>query len=662
MPQRIVPSAFCVLLASLLMAQSANPERMARAQDAMKEADRYFMDGGFLFTKALPLYMQVLEVDPDNALLNLKIALCHLNGRHHYKALPYLVKVLEKDPSTPRIHFLLGYALQLNAQWDRAIAEFQAHKKATEGFPDPEPLYNTADKRITECRNGKSFESKPVRAQVENLGPVINGELADYGVLFTPDARTMYFTSRRPTTTGGRLNKATNEYFEDIYTSTFTNSWGDPMPAPVPVNTNGNDATIGLCANGEQLLIYRDDEGVGDIWSSRRNGEGWSAPARLGPNVNTKFHESSAWITGDGRWIYFVSDRPNEGLGGQDIYRAPWDEATNDWGIAENLGPTVNTIHDEDGVFVAADGTLYFGSKGHSTMGGFDLFSTHMEGGQWTKPGNMGWPINSPDDDLYLLMLDDGRTGYFSSVRGGGQGDDDIYRVHFLPAPRPEPELVVNAAESAPVPEEPAGMTIKGKVMDLKMLAGMEASIDLVDLSDPSMVLHLTSNKATGEFSGVVPFGRDYAMHITAEGYLLRAENIHVPLDGSMPELSLVISLKPIEEGIKEVLPNLFFDRDQAQLKSTSLAELASLLDLLRDNPTVRLEVGGHTDSDGTAAHNQQLSEARAQAVVDHLVSNGIQPDRLQAMGYAATQPIEANDSEENKAKNRRTEIKVLAR
>ena len=328
-----------------------------------------------------------------------------------------------------------------------------------------------------------------------------------------------------------------------------------------------------------------------------------------------------------------------------------------------SLGPTINTAMDEDGIFVHPDGkTIYFSSKGHACMGGYDVFKSTMADGKWTAPENLGWPINSPDDDLFFVLTADGSTGYFSSVRPGGHGEDDIYRVDFLPEEKP---LETASLEpSAPQPPPPSSLSktvlLKGKIMDLKMMNGMEAFIDIMDLQDAHLVANFISDPKTGEFMVVVPSGHDYAMTIRAAGYLLHSENISVPADGGVMNLDMDITLQPIETGHQEVMRNIFFERDQATLSPTSLAEMGQVLRMLRDNPKLRLEIGGFTDSDGTEAHNTELSDARAKAVVDHLVENGIPAERLEAKGYGASKPLLENDTDEHKALNRRTEMRVL--
>jgi outer membrane protein OmpA-like peptidoglycan-associated protein len=636
-------------------------DALKNAQAAMKKADALFDDGGTHYTEALALYQQAYALNPNNAGLNLKMGLCNLNGRFHHRALPFFEKAYALDANTPRIHFLLGFGHQLNAEWDKAVAEYDLHKASiSRSVPDAEPMYNTADQRIAECQHGKAFQAKPTNGQVSNMGPTINSEVADYGVLITADGERMMFTSRRSNSTGGKINKATNEYFEDIYGCRKTeNGWSEPLPLPAPVNSVINDASVGLFNDGRTMIIYRDVQGTGDLYESKREGDSWSEPVPMGENINSPDNETSAWFSFDRKQLFFVSDREG-GIGGQDIWMSRWDETASSWGPATNLGPSVNTFEDEDGVFIHPDGrTLYFSSKGHDCMGGYDVFKSVLTDGKWSKAQNLGWPVNSPDDDLFFVLTANGTTGYFSSVRPNGLGEDDIYRVDFMPEQKGE-ETASMSGTGLALDAGTKTILLKGRIMDFKELAGMEASIELMDLSDARLIATFTSDPKTGEYMVAVPGGHDYAMSIRANGFLFHSENINVPEDGGTMEMKLDVTMHPMERGEHVVMRNIFFERDKAALNPTSLAELGQLLTLLRDNPKLRLEISGHTDSDGSEDHNDELSTTRAHAVMDHLVNNGITADRLEAVGYGASKPVAPNDTQENKARNRRTEVKVL--
>ncbi|MCB9171242.1 MAG: PD40 domain-containing protein [Flavobacteriales bacterium] len=452
---RIVPVSVLVIGSTVAHAQTdvpfdrehiSDPVALKDAIAAIRQADKLAGLGGMHYGEALALYMKANSLNPDNAELNMKIGVCHLNGGQRRQSLPWFREALALAPSLPHIHYLAATAFQLNAQWDEAITEYEAHIQRSAGMPEHDPRYADADQHIAECRVGKALMEDPVNVTVENMGPTINSDQADYGALITADGSSLYFTSRRASPSG-RVNKATNAYYEDVYVchADGKGGWGAPAQLPPPVNSGINDAAVAIHDDGRSMILYRDVSGKGDLFRSHQAGGEWSEPEKLGPNIDTRYHESSAWRTADGQWLYFVSDRPDAGgLGGQDIYRSAWDASANDWGPAEDLGATINTPQDEDGIFVTPDGgTIYFSSKGHGTMGGYDIFRSHQEKGRWTDPENLGWPINSPDDDLFFVLAPDGRTGYFSSLRAGGSGEDDLYRVVL-------PEVTGTASAVAP--------------------------------------------------------------------------------------------------------------------------------------------------------------------------------------------------------------------
>ncbi|HEY0976806.1 MAG TPA: OmpA family protein [Flavobacteriales bacterium] len=666
---RRLSSLLIILLPVLLSAQSGDrpfdkenildPDALKRALAAMKQGDALAAAGGLGTTEALARYSDAYAVNPENAALNMKMGLCHLNGAQRHKALSYFQQALRLDPNSKRIHFLLGFAYQLNGRWDEAIGEYETQRAITQRSPDPERIYNMADKFISECRHGKAYSSAPTRAQVRNLGPRINGPTSDYGVAVSPSGDRLFFTSRRSSHAMPKLNKQTNEPFEDVFLCERGEAgWSDPKALPAPVGTAGNDACVGLFNEGRTLILYRDDKGPGDLYQSTLEGSNWSVPVPFGPSVNSPAHEASAWYSADGEWLYFSSDREG-GLGGLDIWRAPFDATSNTFGAAENLGPTINTQYDEDGVFMAADGrTMYFGSKGHTTMGGFDVFRASNQDGKWSKPENLGWPVNSADDDLFFVLTADGHSGYFSSIRPDGLGQDDLYRVDLLPMG--DDRTASAAGGIATDPEDPEMVAlIKGFIKSLKFMAPIEATIEVLDL-DNSMLVANSKSDASGAFALAVPYGGRYAVSVRASGHLLHSESIAPKREDAGGEKRIDISMRPAEEGFSEVLRNIFWENDRADLAPASMAELGQLLAMLREQPKLHLEIGGHTDDTGTESHNQELSNARAQAVMDHLVANGIAPERLEAKGYGSSKPLVPNDTPEHKAMNRRTEMRVL--
>lgn len=634
----------------------ADANSLKTALAAMKKADALAFRGGVDHAAAMAAYEEAHAINPDNAELNHKMGVCLLNGPEPHKALPYLQRAAELDPYRQRIHFLLGYALQLNARWDEAIAEFQRHGEVIRRMPDPDPTYNRVEKHLAECRSGKTLMANPTLARVTNLGDRVNTGFGEYGALVDGKGN-LYFTSKRPGTTGGKVNRVNNTWFEDVYHSRWeADGWSEARPVTQGLNTTHNDATVSLSADGRSMILYRDEKNGGDLYISERIGAGWATPQPLPGQVNSPAQESSAWRSGDGQWLYFVSSREG-GLGGSDIYRSPWDKEQGSWGPAENLGPDINTAYDEEGVYAPGDGnTIYYASQGHNSMGGYDLFRSSFANGRWSKPENLGWPINSPGDDQFLVLAADGRTGYFSSVRPGGLGEDDLYQVEMPADVQVQQDVMLVSAGNALPLEDEKHMRLVGFIKGLKMMEAVEATIALLSVDEPDYNMILKPDPATGEFSAEVPAGKQYALHVKADGYLLYSGHVAT----GEGEQRVEVEMTPAIKGNTGVMRNIFFENSSYRLDSVSVVELRALLAFLEEHPEIRLEVGGHTDSDVGALPNQELSQARAQVVVNWLVRHGVLPDRLEAMGYGATMPVVPNDSPANKARNRRTEIRVL--
>lgn len=650
-----------ILIPALLQAQSDAIPR--EALDLFQKAQKAMEGGNGQFAKAEELLLRAIALAPDHAELNAAMGTLQLNGPYRDQALPYFAKACEAAPQLPRIHFLHGYALHLNSRWDEAIAAYRQHKKAAP-YKDEDAFYNSADKRIIECTHGKEFGTSPSHALVKNMGEFINSPQADHGALITADGADLFFTSRRSSGSEAKESRG-KECFDDILHCQWSrNAWGPTIPLPAPVNTPRNDASVGLFNDGRTLLVYRDVHGAGDLYETKRTGQKWAEPTSLGPEVNSAFHESSAWFSFDRQWLYFVSDRPTDNLGGQDIYRSRWNAIAKQWGPAENLGGAINTVHDEEGVFVHPDGkTIYFSSKGHSTVGGYDVFRSAFVDGAWTQPANLGIPVNSPDDDLFFVLTANGSTGYLNSPRAGGMGEDDLYEVTFMPdPPKRDGALLASTSGSAPLTADdlPSTILLKGRIKQLKMLRGLEATIELMDLEDASLVARFTSDAVTGEYLIALPGGRRYAIYVKADGFLMHAGTVEIP-DGELNlTVDLDVDLAPLEAGHSTTMRNLFFASGSAALEESSNADIDQIEQLLASNDTLRLEISGHTDNSGPAELNERLSHARANAVRDRLLQRGVAQERLLAVGFGDSRPVAPNGSEANKALNRRTEIKVL--
>lgn len=494
----------------------------------------------------------------------------------------------------------------------------------------------------------KEYDS--LRIEIEELDNAINSEFDDYAPVITADKSVMFFTSRRPFTE--KEQKRNRQGSENIYESIFDEDSGEWLEAEAlkpPINDPKRfNSNIAVSNDGQRLLVYMDDGyGYGDIYESYLVGNKWSDPQSIGETINSEDHESSASIAPDGRTIYFVSDRKG-GKGGRDIWRATKDSDGN-WGEAENLGDVINTKKNEEGVFIHPDGkTLYFSSQGHNSKGGYDVFKSIMQDdGSWSKPINLGEPINTEGDDLFFVVSADGKTGYYASNRGGKV--KNIFEIRFFPLEKSKDE-------------GPKLTVFKGKIFDEKTEAPLGATIVVVDNEKDEVIGTYASNSETGKYLISLPAGKNYGINISKEGYLFSSHSFDLTNDSvsEYKEVKQDIALKKLEVGSRVVLKNIFFDYDKATLRPESKTELKRLKEVLDTNPSMSLEIGGHTDSRGSAEYNARLSKNRAKSVVDYLIEQGISSERLTYKGYGMTDPVATNDTEEGRQENRRVEFKVM--
>ncbi len=633
------------------------------------------------FANAVGFYKKANEINPNNADLNYKIGFCLIwMPAGKFEALHYFEKAYQlKSTVAPDIQYYLGRGYHLDQQWEKAMAAYKAYiplldqKKSD----DNKVLIADVNKKVEECAMGLELSKHPERVFIDNLGCQVNSKYPDYGPLISTDESVMIFTSRRDNTTGGGKAES-GEYNEDLYLSTCKEAggaWGPPLNLGKPINTEEHDATAGLSPDGTTLYIYRfTPRDGGDIWECHQSGDTWTKPERMNKNINSDAHESTVSLSYDGKTLYFVSDRKG-GMGGKDIYLSRLD-AKGKWGPAENLGAPINTMYSEEGVFIHPDGkTMYFSSQGHKTIGGYDLFKSTLVDGKWTEPVNMGYPVNGPDDDVFFVISGSERHGYYASKKSEGCGEKDLYKITFLGPEKPfamnaEDNLLASVASpikarviAPPIAIKSAALTIlKGVITDALTGKPLEATIELVDNQRNEVIASFKSNSASGKYLVTLPAGKNYGIAVKAENYLFHSENFDIPNAAAFQEVTKDIALNNLAVGTKIVLRNIFFDFDKSTLRSESTNELERLTKLLTDVPTLKIEISGHTDNKGSAEYNQKLSESRAKAVVDYLVSKGITSDRLQYKGYGLTQPMAGNETDEGRQLNRRTEFKVLSK
>jgi outer membrane protein OmpA-like peptidoglycan-associated protein/tetratricopeptide (TPR) repeat protein len=668
----------------------SDKEGLKEAKGNIKEGDKFWEQGPQYYKGALPFYKKAQAFNPNNSMINYKLGMCYLMSTEKKEALQYLKKAAFLNQNVATDLFMgLGKAYHLDMQWDKAIESFSKYQKALQNDPNIQknPMFDMAwavddvNMRITQCYNGKKM-GEPVRVFIDNLGDKINTKYNEYAAVISADESVIVFTARRPNSTGGKMDPVLNEHFEDIYIAyrDENGDWQESQNVGKPVNSDDHDANCGIAADGQRFLIYLDKNG-GDLFESVLVGDEWSKPESLGKKVNSDFHESSACYSPDGRTIYFVSDNPEDNRGMHDIFITRMDEKGK-WGEPENIGDVINTKYEEEAVYMHPDGkTLYFSSQGHSSIGGYDIFKSVYDAATktWSEPVNIGYPVNTTDDDVFFVISASGKHGYYTSNMADSKGGRDLYMISFL---GPEKPMILNnednllASVAAPVKETVIAPTVEVKEAQLTILKGvisdymtkelLEAEIEIVDNEANQVIATFKSNSKTGKYLVSLPAGKNYGIAVKKEGYLFHSENFDIPNTAAFQEVEKNIELKKLSVGSKIVLRNIFFDLDKATLRPESTAELNRLIKLMNDVPTLKIELGGHTDSRGSDTYNQQLSEKRAAAVVDYLTKNGIAANRLESAGYGETQLVNGckngvKCSDEQHQENRRTEFKVLS-
>ncbi|MDB5228658.1 MAG: oprF 5 [Bacteroidota bacterium] len=512
----------------------------------------------------------------------------------------------------------------------------QAKEYAEQYLAQPKTIPAAVRKAQQTIRNADfAVEAKkhPVPFSPKNLGENINSRNWEYFPYMTPDGKLLVFTRKQ-------YNQEDLFYAMKADTGfTMAVSFGRE------INTdNDNEGAATMNADGTLLFFTGCDksDGLGscDIYFAQKVNNTWSQPAGIGQPVNSGAWEAQPSFSSDGKALYFSSNRKG-GLGGSDIWVSYLDENMK-WSEPKNLGPNVNTSFDEKSPFIHADNqTLYFSSTGWPGVGNADIFKSSKDDTGWTKAQNLGYPINTENDDNSLTVSYDGKSAFISSDRENGSGGLDIYSFEL-------PENV-----------QPQKITyIKATVKDAKTKQLLSANYSVIDLELKKEVY--SGVTVNGNFFVSIQSDKNYALQVQKEKYLFYSQNINLKETPKVKPYELEILLEPIAVNNKIVLNNVFFDFDQSELKTVSFIELDKVVDLLQKNPAIKIEISGHTDNKGDTKYNQVLSQKRAESVVSYLVQKGIDKMRLTAKGYGETQPVAPNDTEENKAKNRRTEMKVL--
>ncbi len=628
------------------------------------------------FEEAVLLYRRILVFEPENADVAFKVGFCYLNScGERKKSIPFFEKSValqqskKKSSSYFEAFFYLATAYRVNYEFQRAIDSFKVLKTRT----DSKELTKKIEEAIEKCKIGLAMHSKPLDISITSLGETINSKFSEHSPLLTANEQILIFTSRRPFWEKDSA-LVDGQYDENIFISYDTtetpNNWTIPKGISSNINTKEHEAAIGLSSDGTQLLIYKpEDEGT--IYISTLQGENWSKPKKLNGNINTKYRETHASFSPDGKKLFFVSDRKGS-FGGLDVYVSELSK-NGDWAEAKNLGQAINTSFDEESPFLHIDGTLYFASKGHNGMGSFDIFQSKInEFGTWAKAENIGHPINTTEDDIFLLPTIDSQRFYFASQREGGMGKSDLYKISVNKKQEKENNFTVFTGKVT---------AVKGNLPPIQIFISEKKSTEKQTV---------VPNLKTGKFVLILQRNKTYQLNFETANKQFYSDELTVAPDAPNqmlykmvkfdPDAAMIASTQKTDEP-KNVIkttqnPNVdedgnvydlcikigtpLFGTGESEGMILSVVGYTELVSYLRENPEAKIEIGAYADATGEAKLNRELSQKRAETVRDYFLRKDIPESQLSVVAYGEENPIALNTSEEGKKLNRRIEIRMI--
>jgi tetratricopeptide (TPR) repeat protein len=627
------------------------------------------------FEEALEIYFQIYELDSNNANLNYRIgqSILHLNKQANYKksdAIYYLQMSIDdmtreynegsyKERKAPfEALYYLGNAYRYNGEFDNAVIVYE---RFISYLPATDYYYIDFVKRESQaCHNAKELISLPIKYETESLNKVVNSDKkVENCPVVNYNEDVIVYTSGNNNTFSPDINMAAinMDYKMDNIFFTMMNDtgWTEPRSINEEIKSGKSSVPTSITGDGKTLFIVRDDNDNGNIYTSSFYEGKWSKMKKLNKNINSSDWESHAAISQDGKTLFFTSDRPG-GYGGLDVYKSEWEEDKEDWGVAVNLGPTINSVYDEETPYVVNNGkVLYFSSQGHYGMGGFDIFySSLLDNGNWTSPMNLGYPLNTVGNDLFYLPRRDGEYAIFP-LNNNDRGEivsNDIYKI------------------SVPKPgSDSTEIEFKGNISieDNNWPLYTGAKVTIIENETNDTLEFVDVNLEDGSYSTFIEEGSFKVVYF-APGYETRVEYVLIPKIFAKTEFVVNVSLKPISvsRGEYYVIKNVFFNYGEYELTKDDHIELEKLHDIMKENEELYIEVIGYTDSKSSAAFNQRLSEKRANSVINYLTNRGLSSQRFVAKGMGESNPIAINknpdgtDNPEGRKLNRRVEIKLM--
>ncbi|MBD2716970.1 PD40 domain-containing protein [Hymenobacter sp. BT646] len=635
-----------------LTAAVAQPALAQSVRKQLKTANKFFEQENY--RASIPFYEQVLAKEPNNALALFRAGISYMSFDKE-KASDYIYKAQKLKPKVSKdVEYWLGRVDHLNYNFDEAISHYQAYNAT---LKQKDTRKAELAQLIQHSKNAKVQFNSPKDIFVKNLGPTINTPYSEHSPVISQDDKLLLFTSRSDNMSnipvaddakGKKKDKnlaADGQYYENIYEATRIDdeNWEKPRSLSSVLNGKGHDASIQVFDNDTKLLMYRNDEN-GDIMYAEKSGTDWTEPKKLNDNINSKAFESDAYITPDGRTIYFSTGKYSED-GTLDIYYATRQQG-GDWGEAKSVGNAINTKYDDDSPFLSKDGkTLYFASRGHNTMGGYDIFKSEFDsiGNKWGRPENMGYPVNTPDDDTYYRLSPDGSYAYLSSYRIGGYGEKDIYTINYI-----------------------KNAIIRGKVYtkrDSTVIPGVELVFSGTQADKTALSYRDITKPETGDYQVSVLSGRTYQVALSKDGQNVGTEEFAIPVstnDSTVINKDFYVDYIDTSATGMFAFKKIYFDTDKYKLRPESITELNNISSILKANPGVNISIEGHCDSRNTDEYNMVLGQNRADAAYNYLKKQGIGETRMVTVSYGERRPAAGNDSPENMQLNRRVEFRVI--
>ncbi len=591
--------------------------------------------GARSFDKAFDKLQAALDKDPNFAEAYLKLATIYRIRFQDSLQMNCYLEVVTRYPTTSRFGsawYYLGLHDFEQGSYKEALSYLKKYQKLTS---TKGKYAKKAKLMIENCAFAIAYKVNDFQFNPRPLPPNVNQFKQQYFPVLTADQKSLIYVKR--------------EENEEIMLSKLDRNgdWGSPVSISENINTEFNEGTCSISADGRKLVFTscmgRKGYGSCDLYVSTKVGEEWSMPENMGSTINSSSWDSQPSLSADGRTLYFVSNRGG-GYGRRDIYVSTLAE-NNEWSKPQNIGTDINTPFDDISPFIHPNGQrLYFATDGRLGFGGYDIYFSEKDDARWSKPTNFGYPINTHNDEVSMYISSDGSKGYYSHEEKQGESfTSTLFEIDIPPALQIEHKSTY----------------VFGKVVDKSTKLPLVARISLIDLETETAIEIVDSDSVSGDYLIVLTEGKEYGLFAESHGYLYKSKNFNLT-ESLLEPVEVNVELDPIEVGSKIVLNNIFFEFNSFELTSTSKTELSKMIDLLNNTPISKVQITGYTDNVGSDTYNLELSKQRAKSVFNYLIENGVNKSKLAFVGKGATNFMADNTTEPNRSQNRRIEFEIV--